>query len=211
MAHSTPIAYSLTGWDIVVGGGILSSGRDLQFTESTKEIRGNGTAQVVIGVPLGDWGDTTFTYMFLSNLFDHSENLLWTPPKQNGPVKVGIGVQDIGGQAGTSGETNGFRRFDPGESRTYYVVGTWQSSPDLYVSLGFGDSRFKGRMFGNASYNLNDRFKLVLEHDAFNWNTGFAINLGQMRGVYKGRSTQITAMFGFVGGDNAYWSLNVSF
>ena len=212
MSHSTPIAYSMTGWDLVVGGGILSPDRSLQFSESTAKFAGNGTAQFLVGVPLGRFGDVTFSHMFLSNLFDNAQNLHWTPPGQAGPVRFALGVQDITGQGGVSGETAGPRRFDPGESRTYYAVGTWQTSPDLYVSLGFGDTRFKGRVFGSASYGLGEKIKFVIEHDAFNWNTGLAFNIGDWgAGLRPGRTTQMTAMFGFVGGDHAYWSLNLAF
>lgn len=221
MAHSTPVAFSLTDWQFVIGINNLSYDSSLRFRPPTSiddsRSRSNGTVQMMLGIPLGPYGNVTFSNMIVSRLLDNAQNLHWTPPGQTGPVVWGLGVQDIGGQRGTSGEIretlpDGTVRVTAlGESRSYYFVGTYQAAPGTFVSLGSGDGRF-WPIHGNVSTQVGDRFKLVLEYDSFNWNYGLAADLGQLSGdILPGRPLRATLMVGQIFGDLAYWSLNFHF
>lgn len=209
LSLSSPIGHSLSDWEIVFGFGNLSSDLKLGFPRSReRDLGGNGSGQILLGVPLGRYGSATFTHMILSNKLDNAQNLVWSPPGQRGPLRYVLGVQDIGGQGGQAGELpNG---EDPGESRSYFAAATWTVRPGTHVSAGFGDTRFK-RGFASVSQGLGDRAKGVLEHDGYNWNVGLAVDLGSLGRVRQGRDSRVTAMVGVMRGDFAYWSLNVRF
>lgn len=213
MSFSTPIAYSLRGYEVVFGASNVSDTDKLKFAlgeEQGERGVGNGSAQIIFGVPVPeDWGQISFGHLVLSKLLDNAQTLQWTPPGQSGPVRYAVGVQDIGGQGGTSGEGI---PGDGGSSRTYYAVATYEATPDTHVSLGFGDSRFRGRTFANASHNLTDRVKVTLEWDVFNFNYSIAYDLGPLvRGVVQDRDGRATLQIGMVRNKYAFWAINFHF
>lgn len=207
---SSPIAYSLQPWQFVLGFGTMSPNLSPRFLDSsTSESTSNGTAQMTIGAPIGKFGQGTYTVMILSGKLDNAGNFTWTPPGQNGPLKFGIGVQDVGAGGGTQGEDKNHN--DPGNSRSWYAVGTWEGPNGLHASLGTGSNRFKGA-FGNVSANLSPRAKAVLEYDAFNWNAGIGYDLGRLGSSPRpGNDIGASLFFGVIRGKHAYWSVNFRF
>lgn len=207
---STPIAYSLQPWQFVFGAGSLSPNKGLRFLDtSSGESKGNGTAQFMVGLPLGRYGTATYTLVVLSGKLDNASNFTWTPPGQTGPVRFGFGVQDLGGGGGTQGEGPG--GADPGNSRSYFGVATWEGPRGFHASLGVGSTRFDG-VFGNASANLTDRLKAVAEFDTFNWNVGLGYDLGRLgSSPREGHDLGASMFLGLVRGRYAYWSVNVRF
>lgn len=207
---STPIAYQLRPWQFSVGFGSLSPNSRPRFIDtSSGESRGNGTAQITVGLPLGKYGSGTYTLEVLSGKLDNASNFTYSPPGQNGPVRFGVGVQDIGGGGGTQGE--GANGKDPGSSTSFFVVGTYEGTEGLHASLGAGSRRFDG-VFGNVSANLTPRTKAVLEYDTFNWNFGVGYDLGRLgQGVRAGYDSGASLFVGMIRGKFAYWSVNIRF
>lgn len=198
MSLSTPIGYSMADWHYAVAISNLSANSALSFPRgSERNLRGNGTGVLAIGVPLGRYGSATVSHMVLSNLGDNAQNVVWAPPGQRGPVRFVLGVQDVSGQGGTQGEGPG--RQDPGESRSYFVAATWEARPGLHVGGGFGDTRFR-RGFASASYAFGGRATAIFEHDGYNWNAGLAYDLAAGKGG-------VVATLGLFRGEFAYWSL----
>lgn len=213
LAYSTPVAYSMRNWDMVFSATNVSNTMRLSFLEDDNAVlfdgnEGNGTWQLLVGVPLGEYGNVTFSHLILSSLLDDAQNLHWAPPRQRGPVLFAIGVQDISGQGNAAGEN---LPGDLGNSRSYYVVGTWDAGLGTFVSLGTGDTRFKP-IFGSASFRVSERVRAFGEYEAFHWNYGFAFDAGKLLGSFRSdRSTSTTFMLGAVKGKYAYWSLSVGF
>ncbi|MCW5937039.1 MAG: hypothetical protein KIT11_07025 [Fimbriimonadaceae bacterium] len=208
MSISSPIGYSLSDWHAVFGLGNLSA--DLAptfFRGRERDLGGNGTGQILLGVSLGKYGSLTATHMILSNKLDNAQNFVWAPPGQKGALRYVIGVQDVSGQGGTAGEQPD--GTDPGESRSYFLAATYEVRPGTHVSAGFGDTRFR-RGFASASHNLTPRLKAVAEHDGYNWNAGLGYDFGQV-GTVRDRGVRVYAFAGVMRGEFAYWSLNVGF
>lgn len=207
---STPIAYSLRPWQFVVGVGTMSPNQSPKFLDSkSSESTSNGTAQLSVGLPLGKYGQGTYTLMILSGKLDNAGNLTWTPPGQSGPLKFGLGIQDIGGGGGTQGEDKNHN--DPGNSRSFFAVGTWEGPNGLHASVGAGSTRFDG-VFGNVSANLGERAKAVLEYDTFNWNVGVGYDLGRLgKSIREGEDVGASMFIGLIRGKHAYWSVNFRF
>lgn len=212
MGISTPVAYSLSGYQIVLVGGIYSGTTGFRFDTSEGQLlKSNGTAAGLIGFDLGRYGDLTFSHMVLSTKGDNAQNLHWQVPYSVSGWEFGLGVQDISGQGGTSGQTSGPRGFDPGESRSYYAVGTYDFGQGSYGSVGFGDGRFKGRAFANACYQVDSRLKLIGEVDGFGFNSGVAYDVGRLGTGFGGREIRATVTAGYLRFKNAYWSISVGF
>ncbi len=208
MSYTTPVAYSLTDWYGVIGLSNLSNTSSFSFKNPNEGFSGNATGMLMLGVPLGPYGALTLSHMILSTKLDFATNVHWTPPNQFGPVRFGVGVQDISGQGGASGE---HLEGDEGNTRSYYAVATWQASENLYASLGVGDTRFR-HVFGNASYNLVPRVKAFTEYDSFNWNYGLAFDLGRLgQSTNVDRSINANVQLGMVRGKYAFWGLSVTF
>lgn len=207
---STPIAYSLQPWQFVFGVGSLSPNSTFRFLDtSSSESKGNGTGQFMVGLPIGKYGTATYSLMVLSTRLDNVGNLTYTPPGQTGPVRFGVGIQDVSGSGGTQGE--GPNGQDPGNSRSYYVVGTYSGPRGLHASLGVGSGRFDSA-FGNVSMNITPKSKAVVEYDKFNWNVGVGYDLGRLAASpRKGADLGATLFVGLVRGKYAYWSVNVRF
>ncbi len=212
MAYSTPIAYTLTDWRMSLGGSALSRDRSFYWFGGNDLVQGNGTGFFMLGVPLGRFGDFTASWMFLSELGDNVVNLQWSPPWQQGDVRYAVGVQDVVGGGGSSGEG---QTDDSAASNTWYVVATYRAQENLHMSLGAGDKRFNP-VFGNISYDFAERWKAVVEHDSFNWNYGIAYDLGRLAGQGEtwdgpGRGLNGTVMIGLVKGKFAFWNNNFAF
>ena len=163
LAYSTPVAYSMRNWDMVFSATNVSNTMRPSFLEDDNAVlfdgnEGNGTWQLLVGVPLGEYGNVTFSHLILSSLLDDAQNLHWAPPRQRGPVLFAIGVQDISGQGNAAGEN---LPGDLGNSRSYYVVGTWDAGLGTLVSLGTGDTRSKP-IFVSASFRVSERVPLEL-------------------------------------------------
>lgn len=206
MSLSSPIGYSLSDWEVVLAIGNLSANRTPAFPKGNeKALRGNGTGTILLGVPLGNYGSATVSHMILSNRGDFATNVVWSPPRQSGPVRFALGVQDVSGQGGTQGE--GANGQDPGESRSYFVAATWNPCERTHVSLGLGDTRFRGG-FASVSQTIGDRTKAVLEHDGYNWNVGLAFDVPFAEGH---RDSGVTMTLGLFRGEFAYWSAAVRF
>lgn len=209
-AIATPIAYSLKPWKMSFSFGAVSKNIRPQFVDATtNESNGNGSATFTVGLPLGKFGQATYSYMILSSRLDNAGNLTWTPPQQQGPITFAVGVQDIGGGAGTRGE--GKDGSDPGNSRSYFVVGTWEGPNGLHVSLGQGSTRFK-KLFGNASANIGARAKAVAEFDGYNWNYGLGYDLGTFgKGIRKDVAIGASTFIGVIRGGYLTWSVGIRF
>lgn len=214
MALSTPIGYSLTKWSFVAGIGSLSFDTSLRFPGGREnQRRTNGTAQFMVGVPLGSAGDLTVSYMVLSSILDNALNVQFTPGKQEGKLRYSIGVQDLGGGGGSAGEQH---PNDGDSSRSFFSVTTYEISPGTHVSVGTGTNRFKS-VFGNISTSLGANMKGMVEYDAFNWNVGVAYRLGAL-GRLSGetydkpaRTADAHLFVGLVRGKLLFWGLNVAF
>jgi hypothetical protein len=207
MSLSTPIAYSLRGGRFAFGLGNTSSDGQLRWIrEERGQPQTNGTGILMFGIS-GSMGDLTISDMILSRVGDKAINAHWTPPGQRGRVRVGLGVQDVLSDGGSSGEEIDLRDGG-GLSTSLYGVATWDLGGSLYVSAGVGSMRFR-TMFANASYNVHPRLKLVTEFDGFNWNVGAGADLARSR--ILGRDVQATGYLGAVRGRYATWSLVFSF
>lgn len=201
MSLSSPIGYSLSDWEAVVAIGNLSADRKPSFPRRNERVlQGNGTGTAMLGIPLGAYGSATVSHMVLSNRGDFATNVVWSPPRQHGPVRFVVGVQDASGQGGTRGE--GPDGQDPGESRSYFAAATWHASERTHVGFGIGDTRFRNG-FANVSQTIGDRTKAILEHDGYNWNLGLAFDIPFGAGK---RGSGVTLTGGLFRGDFAYWS-----
>lgn len=215
IAISTPIAYSLSNWSVVLGGSIVSHNSKFEFLRHNKDDfvnGGNGTAQFMVGIPLNRFGSLTASFMALSGVGDNAFNFHYTPPGMTGPVQVGFGVQDIRGNGGSAGASF---PSDKESSTSVYAVGTYKAPHDSYVSLGVGTRRFSP-VFGSASVGVIPGVKGVLEYDSFNWNYGVSLGLDRIFGYketdgeYR-RHFQPTIFLGAIRGKYAYWSVNFAF
>lgn len=212
MAYSTPVAYSLRGWQAVIGGTNLSNSMRLRWFNgsgrSSSTDTGNATAQLMVGVPIGEYGALTSSVMLLSSLGDNAFNFHYELPPLAEGWTFAVGVQDLSGNGGTSGEGI------PGDTdwaRSYYGVATYQFPGDIYASLGVGSNRFEG-VFGNISAPVAPWARGFVEYDRFNWNAGVGVRLWDLgRGIADGRPSLGVLTLGAVRGKYAFFALNVSF
>ena len=152
----------------------------VDFAES-----GNGSGQVLIGLPLGKLGAATYSAIVLSSKWDQAAGFHWQPFVQTGPVRFAVGIQDMRGNGGAAGtDVPG----DEEDSSSVYGVATWNPTEPLFVSLGFGESRFDGA-FGSASYRLDERTIIGVEHDSFHLNAYVGYSLSSR---IKGKDTWYT-------------------
>ncbi len=204
MGYSTPVAYSLGGWNKVISITFVSNSGTPTILDGGTRIgeRGNGTFQLVTGTDLADWGRLTYGYVVLSSQFDAVSSLHFQP-KIKGPVAFGIGILDVMGDGGYSGD--GLPEDDR-SSASPYIVATSNLAPATYLTLGTGQKRFKnGNYFANFSTNLTPRLKFIAEYDTFQYHGFFAYDLGK---IGSGRAT-LTG--GYVALQYATWALSYSF
>lgn len=214
---STPTALALRGGAYAVGGSMLS--RDSSFIGPNfgdiDLVEGNGTGQILVGIPIGEeYGHLSATALFLSGLGDTAFGFHWQPGDQSTQEnwRWAIGVQDIVGDGGSSGEG---QPGDADSSTSLYGVITYRPSERIFISGGLGTRRFQPA-FASISANLAPRVTAFAEHDSFNINTGlaytFRISPAQEETWYRyERALEGTVMIGLVRGEFAYWGLNFHF
>lgn len=193
---SIPVAYSLRSNSFVIGGSFTADSLSLSgFTRADATDFANGSAWALMGFD-GRWGSASVGIMFLSGSFDNVINLQYRLPLK-GRTGLAIGVQDLIGDGGASGDTIDAVRNE--SSRSLFVVATHPIRESVYLTGGIGMNRFRHGFVG-ASWNVNQDWSLSVEHDGFNFNGGVvwhprsfnlwqrdvhpAIQLGTIRGKY---------------------------
>jgi hypothetical protein len=213
MAISTPIGFSLRDWHGDLGVSSLSF--DKSFTgvnilKRSSTFKSGGVADAIVGYG-GRWGAVTVSYELLSTVLDHAWNVQYQLPIGGQRYGVSVGAQDVTSHGGAQGEglvVPGANR----QSRSLFVVGTALVCKDLYVSLGKGDIRFKNGVFGNASYSVTPRLKLVGEFDTWSWNYVVAYGLGKIPGFAPyGRKVEPVLSIGYVANQRALAMVNIAF
>jgi len=213
MAISTPIGFSLRDWHGAIGATSLSDNSaftGINVLRRKETFNSGGVAMGLVGYG-GNWGAFTVSYELLSTVMDHAINVQYELPLNSSTYGVSVGAEDVQSHGGAYGEGN-----NPGtsntKSRSLFVVGTALVAKGLYVSIGKGDYRFKKGVFGNASYNVTDRLKLVGEYDTFAWNSVVAYGLGKIQGFAPyGKSLEPVLSAGYVAGNRAVVMLNFAF
>ncbi len=213
MAISTPIGFSLRDWHGSLGASSLSYSKSftgINIFKRSNNFHSGGVADAIFGYG-GNWGAVTLSYELLSTVLDHAINFQYELPLQSSTYGVSVGAQDIQSHGGALGE-NVAPAGSNTKSRSLFVVGTALVTKGLYVSLGKGDFRFKKGVFGNASYGLTPRVKLVGEYDTFTWNYSVAYGLGKIPGLKPyGRSIEPVLSAGYVGNSRAIAMVNLAF
>jgi hypothetical protein len=217
MAYSTPIAYSLGQWRVASGGGLVSSTSSfvLPNLPGFHTVSGSdGKGEVAFGVDLGQAGMLTCEYMLLSKEWDQVYNFQLTPFRQQGRLRMAVGVQDLLGHGGAGQRVvtlkNGKKDYITAYSQSPYGVGTydlgWNGS---YVSAGLGQRRFD-HGFANASTNLFSNAKLFTEYDGEFVNVGvnYAVPVGSFGiGNRKYRKIFLQLNAGEAASRYAFWGI----
>ena len=205
MSFSTPIGFCLGHYRLSFGASTISKNSSFAAFKGDKgSSDGNGTAYLMGGAELGSAGRVTVGFMVLSSFGDNAWNIQFQPGQQKGPVWYSVGVQDVFGSGGSSGESS---PGDEATSRSFYAVGTGLVAPNTYVSAGWGSRRFS-HGFINASTNLGRDFKAVIEHDGFNVNAGLACTLGYDR---DDRGRNVTIFLGYTRLKYLTWSVGATY
>jgi len=180
MAFSTPIGFSMKGGTFDIGLSDRSRNSAPQMvnfrTGSNNPSDSTGQIQFGLGTPAGNF---TLSYMVLSSEFDQAYNAQWQLPLKLKNAGVSVGVQNLTNRPLSAGDKL------PGQfdyALSLYAVGTYEVAPNDWVSLGYGDVRFKGP-FGNASALVAPRLKATLEWDSISWNYGLGYSFGHIRGL----------------------------
>ena len=212
LSLSTPVAYGLGNNRFVLGGASLSNSLRPRFPETGKNDDlnrgGNGTAQFLYGISLKQAGTLTPAIVFLSGHGDTVFNLQYTaPPVGNGDVTYAIGVLDIAGSGGASGQG---QPSDGDSTTSFYGVATYTAPKyDAHISLGIGSRRYEG-LFGNASMTVIPNVKGYLEYDTFNVNGGVGWSI-PMPSKSSGNQLGLVLQVGVVRGKYLSTSINFSF
>jgi len=207
MTLSIPIAYSLRPGRFVIGGMTVSTDLSPRFFrgKGRDTVNGNGTAQVMGAVSLGNAGRLTIGGLLLSGRYDSVLNLHWMLPSLGiQKCTFAVGVQDAFGSGASSG-TN--QPGDGDSSSSLYGVATYACDPETHFTFGIGNRRF-GRPFGGVSRTLIPNVQLSAEYDAFNINAqvGYVLTLG-----HTTNHQQVTIAAGVIRGKYASLSANYSF
>jgi hypothetical protein len=206
LSLSTPIGFAMGHDTFDIGGAARSS--DLQpmfpnFTSST-HLPSTGQGYGIVGVTIPNLGNLSATYEVLSSELDQCYNAQLQLPLKWDKGGVSIGCQNI------TDRHNAAAQGLPGEanlSRSIFGVATYEFSKNDYVSLGYGDVRFKGP-FGNVSVLAAPRLKLTTEYDTFGFNSGVAYSFGGIRGE---KNTELTAWAGLMDEQRFTFALNFVF
>ncbi len=211
MAFSSPVAYALRPGGFVLAFSSISQDGRFRFQSrgSDLNVDANGTGAILYGTDL-KVGRLTVADMIYSGQLDNGYNLHFSPnarddyDEEHGgfrPLQFAFGVQDLFGDGGTSGDTNGadpaLDAADRKSSTSVYVVATDALPHGVYVSAGVGSGRFRFG-FGSVSAPLFRRARLAVEHDGFSVNAmlayspplrigpegGTTLSLGLVRGRY---------------------------
>ncbi|MCW5941709.1 MAG: hypothetical protein KIS66_05730 [Fimbriimonadaceae bacterium] len=207
MAISTPIGHTLGKWSAVAGGAVVSPDRRFNARFPGRSAYGNGNGFLLLGADLGRHGNLAATCDFLSSYSDTAWHLQYSPVLK-GPVQVAVGVLDLTGNGGSSGQD---LPGDERSSRSFFGVATVKVRDGAYVSLGTGTRRYQ-KGFGNASLDLAKSLQAVVEHDGFGWNYGLAFRpFGDQGPVVEGRRVKVTAFLGLVQSRYATWSVVIGY
>jgi hypothetical protein len=206
---STPLAYVLGSNQLAFGLSGRSQDRRFRWinTSTTSQVEStDATAQAIFGWDTSI-GRFSYSHMVVSAFFDSVINFQYQPNLDLGKLSLGAGVQNYADRPHNAGDT--FAE-DQNNSRSFYMVGTYELGGGNYVSLGKGDVRFKG-LFGSGNYQFAKNFKAVVEYDTFAWNTGILYG-----STLPGQSKAPRPLKGFIGayligGKFATWTLNLGF
>lgn len=211
---SSPIAYSLSDKHMAIGLSNTSFTHDFKFPSGNQK-GSNGTAWAMLGFSKENWGALTVggTIISIPHHFPGRNTLSaeYTPPIHLKAISFGLGMQDITGNAGSSGE--GIENIvGRGHSNSAFAVATADLGGGAFLSAGTGSQRFR-HSFVNGSYLVHERYKLFAEHDGFNFNYGVAAELGPYLGGESEDSghANVTMMIGLVRSRYPTWSVNVTF
>ena len=209
LSFSTPIGFSMKGNTYDIGLSDRSRNDAPQMVNLTTHF-GNpsdSTGQVMVGVgtPAGNF---TLAYEIESSELDQSYNAQWQLPLHLKNAGVSVGVQNITNRPLAAGDKLP-GQFD--DATSIYAVGTYMVAPNDYVSLGYGDVRFRGP-FANASALVAPRLKATLEWDSITWNVGFAYSFSRIRGLGDNLDgNETTLWFGLFECDKPTIGLNFVF
>lgn len=205
MGISTPVAHSLGRDQWAFGVGNTSLRGSLRFFKDRNGLAdGTGWGMTGFTTPYGNF---TVGGMILSTKRDSVLNLQFTPKTEWDNVEVAVGVQDAFSTGGSSGEAIDLPNGG-GNSRSLYAAATVKLWEGAYGTLGAGTRRFEG-VFGNLSFNVHPRVKLVVENDTFNWNYGASLRLGEAK--VAGRTVTGNLFLGQIRGKYWTWAVNLGF
>jgi hypothetical protein len=208
LAFSTPIGYSLNNWHVGRAGSVTSDYVWFRFpnlNEQAPHIDSTSKGDLMIGAPLGKFGSFTASVMLISIELDNAFNFQYQLPIHYRNIGISAGVQDIsGGRGDRAHDIPGAR-----SSRSFFGSFTIPLPKGIFLSGGYGDRRFE-KGFGSISVPIGDRFKVMLEHDGFNFNEGIAWDTRAMRSVKFLRKSEIMMMVGFVRSKYAYYELGTA-
>ncbi|HVT14304.1 MAG TPA: hypothetical protein VHE55_18720 [Fimbriimonadaceae bacterium] len=209
MAISTPIAYSLRGGHYVAIGSNTSYDSRLRFPSKPKlkdfGVTSNGTASAMAGISTSI-GDLTVGMNVVSGAFENCYNVLFTPNQPKGKFTLAVGAEGLFSAGGFIGP--GFHS-DADRAISAFGVGTFDLGKNIYVSGGWGTSRF-AKGFANMSVGLGPRARVTVEHDGYGWNYGIGGEVAKVR-MGHGRDIHVTAFLGKIQGRYAFWSLGIAF
>jgi hypothetical protein len=152
-----------------------------------------------------DWGSLTYSIMFLSAVGDNVGNVHYQIPLKNQNWALGVGIQDVSGTGGTSGDNN------PGNdeiSRSVYGVVSIPLNQTT-LSFGTGTLRFR-RGFASVSHQVNDRMNVMTEYDSYNINLGIGYSLGKGP-RFLGRTSAAYVSGGSVRGKYPFLGFSIAF
>lgn len=209
MSMATPIGYGLSNYHWAIVASNTSDNELWRFPHlkgHSGSIDSNGKLAGMLGVRLGQYGSLTGAAVINSSVGDESYNFQYQTPVFFPKLGVSVGVQDLAGHRGAGAEnvTNGNQN-----SQSWFFASTYELPLGIHVSGGLGTKRFS-KGFGSADLTVNDKFKVVLEHDGFNFNEALAYDLGHflVPGLKKASSS---LMLGYVRSKYAFASINIAF
>lgn len=209
LAISTPIAYSLrAGHFVLVGSNTSYDHRFRAPSKPAREdfgVKSNGTLSGMAGISTSV-GDFTVGMNVVSGAFENCYNVLFTPNQPKGKFTMAVGAEGLFSAGGFIGP--GFHN-DADRVISAFGVGTFDLGKNIYVSGGWGTSRF-ARGFANASIGLGPRVRLTVEHDGFGWNYGIGAEIAKVR-LGHGRDIHVTTFAGAIQGRYAFWSVGFAF
>jgi hypothetical protein len=169
--------------------------------KSQTSAQSDGTFAGVFGFST-NFGNIALSHMILSSQLDSVQHVHWQLPIVSDNYSVSVGVHNITARPHAAGDS--FPADDSKNSRSYFVAGTYQTEEGHALTLGKGDTRFKG-LFGGMNMPLGEKSKFFAEFDTFNWNYGLAHE------VQIGENGRMFLTAGMVRGKFATWTVSVSF
>ncbi len=172
MQLNVPVAYT-PHRGAVIGYSSASFDSSLEIDIEGSEMNGTG----VIGLGLGKSGRGLYlAEMPTSDRWEPVQNIQQqVMPEGARQPAVAVGYQDIF-------ENRDEVRGKPHESGSPYVVATRKFGDDdqpVFLTLGYGEGRFNDSFFGGVSWRAHEKVTLMAEHDGFNPNAAFAVDLSE--------------------------------